>query len=317
VVATVFFSYSHKDEELRDRLETHLATLKRQGQIDTWHDRRILGGDEFDGHISEHLEQADIILLLVSPDFLASNYCCDREMLRAMERHHAGQARVIPIILRHCDWHSTPLGKLQAAPRDGKPVQSWPDYDEALLDVVLTIRAALRAGNKSTQAIPLKRPATSTTQSEAINQPRSSNLSLRRNFTDADRDTFFDNAFEYMARFFENSLDELKARNPGIKTSFKRVDANRFTAVAYSNGQAKAGCKVVLGGMFGKGITFSQNDRLEDSSVNESLTLKDDGQMLYLSPIGMATYGKTASAHMTFEGASEYYWDVFIRPLRP
>jgi len=145
-----------------------------------------------------------------------------REMLRAMERHQAGQARVIPIILRQCDWQSAPFGKLQAAPRDGKPVRSWPDYDEAFLDIVLTIRAALGATNKSTQAIPPKRSTAPTTQSGFINQPRSSNLSLRRSFTDADRDTFLDQAFEYMARFFENSLNELRARNPGIGTSFKR-----------------------------------------------------------------------------------------------
>lgn len=176
-MATVFFS--HKDEELRDRLETHLATLKRQGQIDTWHDRRILGGDDFAGRISEQLEQADIILLLVSPEFLASSYCYDREMIRAMERHQAGQARVIPIILRHCDWRNTPFGKLQAAPRDGRPVRSWPDCDEALLSVVLTIRATLGASNKSKQAIPPKRPATPTTQSEVINQPDDETSGMR------------------------------------------------------------------------------------------------------------------------------------------
>ncbi|WP_236961026.1 toll/interleukin-1 receptor domain-containing protein [Methylobacterium durans] len=142
-MATVFFSYSHRDEDLRDRLEVHLTMLKRQGAIEAWHDRRLIAGDEFGGGIHRELERADVILLLVSPDFLASDYCYDIEMRRALERHGEGSARVIPVILHHCDWHSAPFGKLLAAPRDGKPVASWPDLNEAFLDIVQKIRAAL------------------------------------------------------------------------------------------------------------------------------------------------------------------------------
>src|SRR6218665_3352349 len=134
-MASVFFSYSHKDEGLRDQLETHLALLKNQGLIDAWYDRRIIAGDEVDDAIFSKLETADIILLLVSADFLSSPYCYSREMMRAMERHEAGEARVIPVILRHCVWTGAPFGKLMAAPRDGKPVTAWPDRDEALADV--------------------------------------------------------------------------------------------------------------------------------------------------------------------------------------
>src|SRR5437762_917707 len=101
-MAILFFSYSHKDEGLRDQLEIHLAMLKRQGFIETWHDRRISAGEILDHAVSENLESADIILLLVSPDFLASDYCYDREMMRAMERHEAGLSAVIPVILRPC-----------------------------------------------------------------------------------------------------------------------------------------------------------------------------------------------------------------------
>jgi hypothetical protein len=92
---SVFFSYSHKDEAIRDQLETHLAMLKRQGVISTWDDRRPIAGDNIDNGIALELEQADIILLLVSPDFLASDYCYGVEVARALERHAAGEARVI------------------------------------------------------------------------------------------------------------------------------------------------------------------------------------------------------------------------------
>ena len=95
----LFYSYSHKDEELRDQLDNHLAMLKRDGVISGWHDRRISAGQEWDGEIDEHLCTAEIILLLVSADFLASNYCYDIEVKRAMERHEAHEAQVVPMVL--------------------------------------------------------------------------------------------------------------------------------------------------------------------------------------------------------------------------
>lgn len=99
----VFFAYSHKDESLRDELETHLSILRRGGVISSWHDRRISAGREWVGEIDSHLNRADIILLLVSSDFIASDYCYKKEMARAIERHDRGEARVIPVILRECD----------------------------------------------------------------------------------------------------------------------------------------------------------------------------------------------------------------------
>ena len=119
-MVSVFVSYSHRDEDLRKELETHLALLSRQGIIDVWHDRRIGPGDELHRQINSHLVTADIILLLISADFLASDYCHDVEMKRAIERHDNG-ARVIPVILRPCDWNSAPFGSLRAVPKDGSP----------------------------------------------------------------------------------------------------------------------------------------------------------------------------------------------------
>jgi hypothetical protein len=108
---TLFFSYSHVDESLRDELDVHLTGLTRQGLIASFHDRRITAGSEFGKSIDAHIDTAEVILLLVSPNFIASDYCYDREMIRAMERHEKGEARVIPVILRPCDWHGLPFGK--------------------------------------------------------------------------------------------------------------------------------------------------------------------------------------------------------------
>jgi internalin A len=139
----VFISYSHQDEALRAELETHLKLLQRQGTISVWHDRKITAGVEWAGQIDRNLEAAEMILLLVSADFIGSDYCYDKEMKRALERHEAGSARTIPIILRDVDWHSAPFGKLQPLPKEGRPVTLWENKDSAWKDVALGIRKAV------------------------------------------------------------------------------------------------------------------------------------------------------------------------------
>jgi len=138
----VFFSYSHEDEKLRDELEKHLSILKRLGLISAWHDRKIGAGNEWKGQIDDQLNSAHIILLLISPDFLSSDYCYDIEMQRAIERHGLGEARVIPVILRPVDWKGAPFSKLRALPTDAEPVTSkkWGSLDDAFYDIAKGIR---------------------------------------------------------------------------------------------------------------------------------------------------------------------------------
>ncbi|MEO1209253.1 MAG: TIR domain-containing protein [Cyanobacteria bacterium J06638_20] len=141
----VFISYSHKDENLKDELYVHMANLTRQNKIKPWQDRVIEAGAEWDAEIKARLESAGVILLLITPRFIASEYCYDKEMQRAMQRHENGTARVIPIIMKPCDWQDTPFSKLQVLPKDAKPVTSWDDLDEALLNVVQGIRRAVES----------------------------------------------------------------------------------------------------------------------------------------------------------------------------
>jgi hypothetical protein len=158
---SLFYSYSSRDGALRDELETALSLLRRQQVISGWHDRRVVAGTEWERQIDQHLEAADIILLLVSPDFIASDYCYDLEMTRALERHEAGTARVIPIILRPCDWKTALFGKLQALPRDGKPVTTWGNRDEAFADVARGLREAVRGLTSGAPNVPTSAPPVS------------------------------------------------------------------------------------------------------------------------------------------------------------
>lgn len=158
--AEIFFSYSHKDEPFRKQLETHLSMLCRQELIKPWHDRMITAGDEWKGQIDDNLNSADIVLLLVTANFLASDYCYDIEMKRAMERHEVGEARVIPIILTPVEgWMYSPFAKLQVLPKDGKPVTKWDDRDEAFVNVAQGIRKAIDSGESASSNVSAVYPS--------------------------------------------------------------------------------------------------------------------------------------------------------------
>jgi cold shock CspA family protein len=138
----VFCSYSRRDEEHLNDLRDWLRPLERQGLIEWWHDREISPGWEWEEAIDKHLRTADIVLLLVSPTFMGSEYVYEKEIRVAVEKHERGEARVIPIIVRPADWEWPPLNKLQAIPKDAKPITTWRNQDEAWLDVVRGIRRA-------------------------------------------------------------------------------------------------------------------------------------------------------------------------------
>lgn len=313
----VFFSYCHADEALRDQLEKQLAMLRRQGVINTWHDRRINAGQEIDAAIDEHINSDEIILLLVSPDFIASDYCYNIEMKRAMERHQAGDAIVIPVILRACDWHYAPFGKLLGTPQDGKPVTLWPDRDEAFLLVAKEVRKAAEKLRSRDISVSPQTDRIDLTASQQVvpNGPRSSNLRLTKTFTQLDKDRFQLDTFEYIARYFENSLKELQARNPGFEGVFRRVDANRFSATIYKDGQDVARATVFVGGQMGAGIYYSQGASFSSSSYNEMLTVQADDQSLYLTSLGM-TARRGHDQKLSQEGAAELLWETVIAPLQ-
>lgn len=140
---TVFFSYAQKDELLRSELSKHLSILERNGVIAGWHEQQIIPGQEGAQAVSEWLDNAQLILLLVSSDFIASESCWNVDVQWAMERHTAGETRVIPILLRPVSWRGAPFGKLQPLPSNGKPVTTWTSKDEAFLDIAHGIEAVV------------------------------------------------------------------------------------------------------------------------------------------------------------------------------
>ena len=136
----IFLSYAHEDEAMKTQLDRNLVALKHNNSIEVWQDKAILPGDVWDDEIKHALATADIILLLISVDFNNSKYIWENELTVALERHLKKEARVIPIILRPCDWADMPYAKLQALPTGAKPINSFADKDEAYTDVAKSIR---------------------------------------------------------------------------------------------------------------------------------------------------------------------------------
>jgi hypothetical protein len=138
----LFYAYAVQDARQRDELESHLGELKQRGVLAGWHGRAVGPAARQHASVSPQLEQADVVLLLLSSDFVASDYCHGPEVRRAVERHRRGQARLIPVLLRPCDWKSTPFGALPALPRDGRPVTKWSKTDAAFRAILAGIEAS-------------------------------------------------------------------------------------------------------------------------------------------------------------------------------
>lgn len=318
-MAALFFSYSHKDEELRNELEAHLAMLKRQGIISTWHDRRITAGSDLDEAISTELEEAQIILLLISANFLHSNYCFDKEMMRALDKHREGSAVVIPVILHPCDWQSSPFKHLRATPTDGKPVSMYANQHEAFSIVAHDVRQAAERWQAEESPLPaVAALLIENSSDDATSRPRSSNLRVKRRFADHERDEFLEDSFEYMARYFDGSLQELEKRNPQIQARYKRLDATSFSASIYQEGKRVTQCSVWYGSSnFGSAaIYYSQSPDAPRNSFNESMSIADDGYTLHLKAMGMQSFSGRRDEGMSQQGAAEYFWSLLIHPLQ-
>ena len=136
---SIFISYAHADEDIKKELDKQLTPLKRSGKIETWNDRELVAGQEWDEVIITELNKSDVILLLISADFIASQYIWDKELATAMKRHEEGTAHVIPIIIKNCLWQEMPFAKLQALPKNAKPVAAYDLAEDAYTEIAVAI----------------------------------------------------------------------------------------------------------------------------------------------------------------------------------
>jgi hypothetical protein len=331
-MASVFISYCHADQGLRGQLDVHLASLKREGLVEVWTDHCIRPGEAFDATISVALEAADLVLLLVSADFMNSHYCVSIEMARALQRAKAGVAQVVPIILRPCDWTSSEIGRLKALPTDAVPVVKFPTLDDGFHDVVRQLRGmvtnpvvghpfpahAERGGSVVGKNAADNRAVDATMTQRDTGAKRSSNLNLPRQFSDLERTEFVQEGYKDILDYFINSLAELEKRYSHIKTKLQPITAVSFTATIFSNGKKVSGCGVRLGGLTGSnGISYVESDEPHvTNSTNESLAVTDNKYNLgWKSMFGGFMTGR-ANEFLTHEGAAEHLWSMFVKRVQ-
>ena len=300
-------SYAHEDEAALDRLHVHLAVLRGEGLIEAWFDRKILPGDVIDAEINEKLESYGLFLLLVSPDFLASDYCVNREMKRALERHHSGDARVVPIIVEPCDWQATSLSELKALPKNGQAISEWSNENSAYLNVVQELRRVVKSADVP-HTIQIKK----TDVKESAPSAEVGRYRVKRDFDEIDRSDFREKAFGIIRDYFSDSIsvietsDELRGRFVTLSdTSFTCTIINKMRARGTAHITVHSGRdSLALGDI---SYVFAEN--ASPTSANGMFTVKADEYELYLS------------AWIDFEGnqrrvtpneAAERLWERFI-----
>jgi hypothetical protein len=302
-----FISYSHHDKAALDRLHVHLKNLTRGGHIETWYDRDILAGSNLNAEIARELEAADLFLLLVSADFIASDYCVEREMKRALERHAAGAARVVPIIVEECDWKEMgELRQLKAVPTDGKAISEWANSNTAYLNVVQELRRIIEAEGPTAAA------AKAAPEPVAVH-PATTRYRAKRQFDQIDKSDFRDAAFVIIKDYFRRATMEIDSIE-GLRGRFVDRGATSFGATIVNGGHRNGTahitvhCRnshVAMGDIY---YSFSEN--AGDNTANGGFNVSADDYELFLAQT-MNFFGKS-DERLTPERAVEVLWNEFI-----
>lgn len=300
---SAFISYSHMDEHALERLTKHLVMLRRDGAIDEWFDQKIGAGGEIDSEISENLEKCDLFIALISVDFLSSNYCYDRELKRALERHDQGTMRVLPIIVQPCEWKASPLARLKVLPKDGKAVADWTNENTAWLDVVGQIRRIaeeLSNGRSEPQiAISAKPIATA-------------KYRVKRDFDEIDKLEFRDRAFSEMLDYFLKASEEIGGIEH-VKSKFSRMSDTSFTCTVVNKSRDRGVAHITVHAAsqrhsFGD-ISYCFQERAAPGNANGWFQIEADDYELHLK---QHAFVRDEKAKFSSIEAAEVLWRELI-----
>jgi hypothetical protein len=305
VALKLFISYSHADQDLLERLHKHLAQLQRDGSISEWYDREIHAGGNIHEEIDAALEQADTFLACASPDYIASNYCYERELERALERVSAGELTIIPVIFEPCEWLETPLANFKALPRDGKPVVEFTNQNLALLEVATELRRLANVPQKAAGGSP--RSPSPTEQ-----RPVESRYRVKKEFDELDKRDFIERCFSEIYRFFEASVHELEGL-PEIESRLSPLGDDSFSCTVINRGIRRGfeTMHVRRGGTWGA-IDYLFGEHNSRTTSNGGFGLEADDYQLHLRATG---FGRMPSGRETLTAteAAQELWDELLR----
>ena len=303
-----FLSYSHVDERAVERLRKHMAVLKREGTLPVWTDHAVVPGDNVDTVISAELERSQVFVALVSPDYLASRYCYEREFQRALELAAEGRMRIVPVILEPCDWLSSPLKDFLALPKDGQAISGFTNENVAYLNVVSGLRRLLEAADEV-------QPSTGTATTPAIGRrPR-----IKQDFDAIQKAEYADRAFEVVRDYFRASCAEIAQVDGDIRAKFDEMGPTAFTCSVVNrrrrtHGEAHITFHNTKGRNhgFGGNISYVDQPHAERNTSNGSIRVGNDDYNLFLTMDRMGT-SAGEGAHVTPEQAAEKLWTEFVR----
>lgn len=298
-----FISYSHADEKALDRLHKHLAVLSRDGDLNAWTDHKILPGAKLDAEISAALEKSGLFVALVSPDYLASNYCYEKEFTRALELANAGKLRIVPVIVEPCDWQASPLRQFAALPKDGKPISEWTNPNNAFLDVVMGLRRALAPAPKA-EAGQSGEPAR--------------RVRVKQHFDAIQRSELADQAYEVIKTYFSASCSELNGiPDAQIRAKFENMSDTAFTCTVVnratrSGGEAHITVRNTKQSAHFGDITYVYQRYAKDNVSNGSIRVEADEYNLFLT---MDSFFGSSRADTTFtpQQAATKLWLDFVK----
>ena len=308
-----FISYSHHDEHYLERLKIHLTPMRREKRITDWADKDIYAGSDLDSSISDELENSDLFIALISPDYLASNYCYEKEFDKAMAMQEAGRLTIVPVILQPCEWKITPFGKMKALPKDGKAVSEWTNENNAYLDISNEMRRLLDLNFRENIQMETKRSG----EDQVVR-----NYRVKKYFSEVDSFNFKEKSFESIKNYFIdaiqeiNDIENLQARlTNNEKDTFTCLISNR------SNNKDSFIC-IALGNQEGSHFSdlryeFSQTVSPSSVHMDNIYNVGMDDYDLYWKKNDSIYYSSNNSQGERYTGhqVAEKIWNDFIQQV--
>lgn len=302
-----FISYSHKDEHFLERLKVHLAPMKRDGIIDEWSDVEIPAGSSLNSSISNALEGAQLFVALVSPDYLASPYCYNKEFEKAQAMQKEGTLMIVPIIVQPCDWKKSPFGDLKALPKDGKAIIEWTNENNAFLNIIDELRNLLQ------QTFTRQDVVASSAQDHPL---ISRNYKVKTVFSEVDRLNFKEACFQEILKYFQEAVREINLVDR-IQCRFVKEGLEFFTCLI-SNRANNQDCYITLSVTANNRYTnydlmyvFEQEVLSNTMQMNQLFLISNDEYEQFWQKPSMNFHRADDQRYTVVQVAAEV-WDHFI-----
>ncbi len=304
-----FISYSHRDSHYLERLQVHLAQAIRDSLISEWTDQKIDAGSNLNDNISEALASSEIFLALVSPDYIASNYCYEKEFQTALQLQDEGKLIIVPIIIEPCEWQKTPFGRLKAIPKDGKPISEYTNQNVAFLNVVDELRRLTKNVSLSSSLIA-KQPQ----KEENLKR----NYKVKKYFSDVDNFNFKEESYEAIKTYFHSTISELNSLE-NLQARFTNEGKGFFTCLISNRANSQSSFLTVKVGGDGQmhfgDLSYSFSEYVQSNSIQTDKVFKienDEYDQFWSKNSQGFGFSNQSQMRLSANQVAEEIWNEFI-----